>query len=41
MLENTSIKINPNLGLSKNLIDFFIILGYEEKLLLEYSKNNN
>ena len=41
MLEDISIKINPYLGLSQNLIDFFIVLGYEEKLLKEYFKNNN
>ena len=41
MAEDVSIKLNPYLESSKNLIDFFVIIGYEEKLLLEYSKNNN
>ena len=41
MLENISMKLNPYLGKSKNLIEFFVIIGYEEKVLLEYEKENN
>ena len=38
MYENISIKLMPYLGRSKNLMEFFVIIGYEEKILLEKSK---
>ena len=41
MYENTSMKLNPYLGRSKNLMEFFVIVGYEEKLLLEYAEDDN
>ena len=39
MIENISVKLTPFLGASKNLIEYFGIIGYEEKLLCEYSSN--
>ena len=39
MFENISVKLAPYLGASKNLIEYFGIIGYEEKLLSEYSSN--
>ena len=41
MFEDILIKLNPYLGRSKNLMEFFVIIGYEETILLEYAKNNN
>ena len=35
MLEDIKIKLNPYLGCSKNLMEFFVIIGYEEKILNE------
>ena len=35
MLEDIKIKLNPYLGCSKNLMDFFVIIGFEEKILNE------
>ena len=35
MSENTLIKLNPYLARSKNLIEFFIIVGYKEEDLIE------
>ena len=35
MNEDASIKLHPFLGRSKNLIEFFFIIGYDEKILLE------
>ena len=35
MFEDISIKLNPYLVRSKNLMEFFVIIGYEEKILLE------
>ena len=37
MYENISMKLNPYLGRSKNLMEFFIIVGYDEKILMEYA----
>ena len=39
MIENISVKLTPFLGASKNLVEYFGIIGYEEKLLYEYSSN--
>ena len=39
MIENISVKLTPFLGASKNLVKYFGIIGYEEKLLCEYSSN--
>ena len=39
MIENISVKLTPFLGASKNLIEYFGIIGYEEKLLSDYSSN--
>ena len=39
MFENISVKLAPYLGASKNLIEYLGIIGYEEKLLSEYSSN--
>ena len=41
MFKDISIKLNPYLVRSKNLMEFFVIIGYEEKILLELGKNNN
>ena len=35
MLKNIEIKLNPYLGCSKNLMEFFVIIGYEERILNE------
>ena len=35
------IKLNQYLASSKNLIDFFVIIGYEENILIELGKFNN
>ena len=37
MYEDISIKLNPYLGCSKNLMEYFAIIGYEEKILNHYS----
>ena len=39
MYDNLSIKLYPYLGRSKNLMEIFVIIGYEEKILEEYSPN--
>ena len=39
MIENISVKLTPFLGASKNLVEYFGIIGYDEKLLSEYSSN--
>ena len=41
MYEDISIKLNPYLGRSKNLMEFFVIIGYEENILLEYIEKDN
>ena len=41
MYDNISIKLNPYLGRSKNLMEFFVIVGYEENILLENSEKDN
>ena len=41
MYEDISIKLNPYLGRSKNLMEFFVIIGYEENILLEYSEKDD
>ena len=41
MFDDISIKLNPYLGRSKNLMEFFVIIGYEEHILVEYAKNFN
>ena len=41
MFENIPIKLNPYLGNSKNLMEFFVIIGYEEQILVEYAQDNN
>ena len=41
MFEDILIKVNPYLWSSKNLIEFFGIIGYEEKILVEYAKTKN
>ena len=40
MYENISIKLHPYLGRSKNLMEFFVIIGYEEELLTEKFSDN-
>ena len=40
MFEDISIKLNPYLGRSKNLMEFFVIIGYEEKILEEYAQSH-
>ena len=35
MLKNIEIRLNPYLGCSKNLMEFFVIIGYEERILNE------
>ena len=40
MYKDIFIKLNPYLGRSKNLMEFFVIIGYEERILTEYAKNN-
>ena len=35
MYEEIYIKLNPYLSSSENLIDFFAVIGYEEKMLNE------
>ena len=39
MNEEALIKLHPFLGRSKNLIEFFFIIGYDEKILLENYHN--
>ena len=39
MYEDISIKLNPYLGKSNNLIEIFAIFGYSENMLLEYGSN--
>ena len=39
MYEDISIKLNPYLGRSKNLMEIFAIIGYEEKILQKFSPN--
>jgi len=39
MYEDISIKLNPYLGKSNNLIEIFAIFGYRENMLLEYGSN--
>jgi len=39
MYEDISIKLNPYLGKSNNLIEVFAIFGYKENMLLEYGSN--
>ena len=39
MNKNISIKLNPYLGCSNNLIDLFAVIGYDEKILLDNSPN--
>ena len=41
MFEDISIKLNPYLVRSKNLMEFFVIIGYEEKILLELGELYN
>ena len=40
MYQDISIKLNPYLGCSKNLIEFFAIIGYEENILSENLSKN-
>ena len=40
MYEDTYVKLNPYLSNSKNLIDYFIIIGFEEKILDQYDLSN-
>ena len=40
MYQDISLKLNPYLGCSKNLIEFFSIIGYEEKNLSENLPEN-
>ena len=35
MMNDIQIKLNPYLGCSKNLMEFFVIIGYEERILNE------
>ena len=35
MYEDIKIKLHPYLGCSKNLMEFFVVIGYEEKILNE------
>ena len=39
MYKDISIKLNPYLGKSNNLIEAFAIFGYQENMLLEYGSN--
>ena len=41
MFEDVSIKLNPYLVRSKNLMEFFVIIGYEENILIELGKYDN
>ena len=36
MYEDIKINLNPYLGYSKNLVEFFLIIGYQEEILNEY-----
>ena len=38
--EDIKIKLSPYLGCSNNLLEFFVVIGYEEILLNEFFKNN-
>jgi hypothetical protein len=40
MYEDIKIKLSPYLGYSKNLMEFFVVIGYEEKILDEISPDN-
>ena len=35
MKDDNKIKLNPYLGCSKNLMEFFVVIGYEEKIIKE------
>ena len=39
MYDDIKIKLSPYLGCSKNLMEFFVIIGYQEEILDEYSPN--
>ena len=41
MDEDISIKLNPYMASSKNFMEFFFIIGYEESIIKEYVMNNN
>ena len=40
MYEDIKIKLSPYLGYSKNLMEFFVVIGYEEKILDEIGPDN-
>ena len=39
MYEDIKVKLNPYLGCSNNLMEFFVVIGYEEELLNEFIYN--
>ena len=39
MMKDIQIKLNPYLANSKNLIDYFGIIGYDEKIIFDYTLN--
>ena len=39
MYDDIKIKLSPYLGCSKNLMEFFVIIGYQEETLDEHSPN--
>ena len=38
-MKDIQIKLNPYLANSKNLIDYFGIIGYDEKIIFDYTLN--
>ena len=41
MFKDIKIKLNPYLGCSNNLMEFFVVIGYEEEILNELVKNDS